>query len=58
MSLIIWHLLAIILIFWLGWIVGRRKQNEHHWQELNSLRHYYERKRRWEKTKEWQAGLQ
>lgn len=52
MSLIIWHLLAIVLIFWLGWIIGRRKQNDHHWQELNSLRHYYERKR---KTKEWHA---
>jgi hypothetical protein len=56
--MIIWHLMAIVLIFWFGWIVGRRKQNDHHWQELNSLRHYYERKRRWEKTKEWQAGLQ
>ena len=51
MSLIIWHLLAIILIFWLGWIFGRRLQNQHHWQEINSLRHHYEKR----KSKEWHA---
>jgi|TARA_R100000664_G_C2678106_1_gene87292 hypothetical protein len=50
--MIIWHIIAIVLIFWIGWIFGRRMQNEHHWHELNALRHYYERKR---KTKEWQA---
>ena len=50
--MIVWHIIAIVLIFWIGWIFGRRMQNEHHWRELNSLRHYYERKR---KTKEWQA---
>ena len=39
--MIIWHIIAIVLIFWIGWIFGRRMQNEHHWHELNALRQYY-----------------
>ena len=33
--MIVWHIIAIVLIFWIGWIFGRRMQNKHHWQELN-----------------------
>ena len=54
MSLILWHILAVVMIFWLGWIIGRRAQNRWHWEEMNNVRHYYEGK----KKKEWHARLQ
>jgi len=48
--MIVWHIIAIVLIFWIGWIFGRRMQNKHHWKELNSLRHYYEKKEKSQKN--------
>ena len=53
MSLILWHILAVVMIFWLGWIIGRRAQNRWHWEEMNNLRHYYEGKKKKNGTQDY-----